>query len=192
MQPAIEILTPPSAEPVTAAELAAHLKLNTGTAEYTDLTAFIASARDLFERHTGRAVIATTFRQWLPSWCSEVKLLRGPVTSVEDVSYFDADDDQVELEGWGLDASSLPALLYLPGASWPALSTKRPRPAFVEFVAGWTNAAAVPPLVKTSIKLMAGHWYRFRENYTEVPLKELPSGFQVVVDLFDTGLTRGG
>jgi uncharacterized phiE125 gp8 family phage protein len=193
LQPAIEILTPTSAEPVTAVELAAHLKLNTGTAEYTDLTAFIAAARDLFERHTGISVMPTTFRQWLPSFSEEVVLFRSPVISVTHVKYYDADDDLVVVEDWSLDASGTPPRLYLPDAEWPSTtSSKRPRPAYVDFVAGFSNANSVPPIVKTAIKLMAGHWYRFREAYTETPLKELPTGFASVVSMFDTGMLRGG
>ena len=189
MQPAVQVVTPPSSEPVTAAELYGHLKLNTGTAEYAQLEGFISAARELFEQHTGRAVLPTAFRQYLPALCRPVELLRGPVTAVELVEYVDADGVDQELEGWELDAATIPAVVYLPDGDYPAVSATRRRPAWVDFTAGWADAAAVPKAVATAIKLMAGHWYRFREAYTEVPLKDLPSGFQAIVALWDTGLT---
>jgi uncharacterized phiE125 gp8 family phage protein len=188
---AIQVITPPTAEPVSAADLAAHLKLNTGTAEYAELSGFITSARELFEKHTGRAVLPTKFRQSLAELCGPVELLRADVSGVTAFTYFDADGDEQELEGYELDAAGVPAVVYMPDEDYPATSATKRRVAWVEFVAGWADVAAVPATVKTAIKLMAGHWYRHRENYTELPLKELPSGFATVCDLFDTGLTRG-
>lgn len=189
MQPAVQVVTPPSSEPVTAAELAAHLKLNTGTSEYADLAGFITAARELFEQHTGRAVLPTAFRQYLPTLAGPVELLRGPVTAVAEVGYVDAAGDDQELDGWELDAAAIPAVVYVPDGAYPAVSATRRRPAWVDFTAGWANAAAVPKAVATAIKLMAGHWYRFREAYTEVPLRDLPSGFQTIVGTWNTGLT---
>src|SRR4051812_27819563 len=79
MHDALTVTTPPASEPVTAAELAAHLKLNTGTAEYDALTGFIKAARELFERHTGRILLPTVFRQSLTELSAAVELLRAPV-----------------------------------------------------------------------------------------------------------------
>ena len=192
MLAAVQVVTPPASEPVSEADLAAHLKLNTGTAEYAELLGFIKSARELFEQHTGRAVLPTAFRQWLPEFCGPVDLLRWPVTSVDAVGYFDGDEVEQDLDGWELDAAGLPAVVYMPDGDYPAVSTKKRRPAWIDFTAGWATADDVPALLKTAIKLMAAHWYRFRESYTEVPLKDLPAGFQAVVETFDTRLTAGG
>ena len=192
MKDAVQVVAQPSAEPVSAADLAAHLKLNTGTAEYAELTKFIKSARQLFEKHTGRAVLPTGYRQSLAGLCGPVDVLRGPVLTVDAVGYFDFAGDEQEWDGWELDAAAIPAVVYAADGSYPAVSATKRRPAWVDFTAGWATSADVPDLVATAIKLMAGHWYRFREAYTEVSLKDLPSGFRTVVELFDTGLTRGG
>lgn len=191
MKPALQVVTPPASEPVSAAELYAHLKLNTGNAEYPELTKFIASARQLFEKHTGRAVLPTAFRQTMARLCGEIELVWGGVLTVEAVGYFDPSGAEQELDGWELDAVAVPAVVYMPEGAWPVVSATKRRPAWVDFTAGWSTAADVPDLVTTAIKLMAGHWYRFREAYTEVPLKELPSGFRSVVELYDTALNRG-
>lgn len=199
LKPAVAVLAPPDVDPatgagdvVTAAELSAHLKLNTGSAELADLAGFVASARLLFERHTGRVLLPTGFRQWLPRLAGRVELLRADVTEVTAVKYYDPSEILTDLVGWQLDASGTPAVVYVPGCSYPAVSATRPRPAYVEFTAGYASPAAVPAVIRTAVKLMAGHWYRFREAFTEVPLRELPVGFQTVVSLWDTALTRGG
>jgi uncharacterized phiE125 gp8 family phage protein len=199
MHPSIEVLTPPDAEPVEAAELAAHLRLNTGTAEYEALDAFIRSARELFERSTGRAVLPTQFRQWLPRFCAPVDLLRGPVTAIDAVGYLDADGDEQALDGeegeYAADLTGIPAVVYVPDGAYPVLHADTLRPAWIDFTAGWEASSGgneVPEVVVTAIKLLAAHYYRFRESYTEAPLRDLPQGFQAVVNLYDTGLTRGG
>ncbi|VTR95237.1 Uncharacterized protein OS=Hoeflea sp. BAL378 GN=LL06_22265 PE=4 SV=1 [Gemmata massiliana] len=192
MKPAVEVVTPPAAEPVTAAELAGHLKLNTGTAEYADLEKFIRTARQLFEKLTGRAVLPTSFRQHLGTFTGPVDLLRGPVTEVTAVGYFDPDGAEQELTGWELDATTIPAVVYMPDGDYPTVSAKKRRPVWIEFTAGWATAGDVPELVRTAIKLQAGHYYANREEQTTDALKTIAAGFTTVCQLWDTGLMTGG
>lgn len=187
----VEVLSPAASEPVTVDALMAHLRLNDAS-EDTLLTEFLASARELFEKYTGRAVLPTTFRQYLPC-LGRTELLRGKVLSLEQVQYYDADGvQQTAPPGWLLDAAGVPAVVYLPGGSYPATDARRPRPATVDFTAGWPDAASVPRAVLVAIKLLAAHWYTFREEYQPgAALQQLPMGFRTVCDLYDTGLTRG-
>lgn len=187
----IEVLTPPAAEPVTLAELKNAIRTNTGTAEDADLTGYLVAAREQFELETGRAVMPTTFRQWLPG-LGRITLRRGKVLSLVQVKYYDQADVLQTLTGLELDAAGIPAEVYLQSGAYPATRSTRLRPAYVDFIAGWPNAAAVPLSVKTAIKLLAAHYYANREAYTEGQLVELPRGFTYVCGLWDTGLTKGG
>ena len=188
----VELVTPRASEPVGLPDLKAHLRHNLGDAEDDLLAELVGAAADLFERHTGRPVLPTVFRQWLPG-LGEVHLLRANVTAVASVTYFDADGETAALADWRADLIEVPAVVYLPGGAYPAVQADRRRVGYVQFTAGWPDAAAVPKPVKTAIKLLAAHWYRFREAYQPgAELAELPQGFRAVCDLYDSGLTRGG
>lgn len=186
----IEVVTEPAGEPVTAQELYDHLKLNCGLSAVEDqLEQFITAARQQFEFSTdGRIVLATTFRQHLTEWPKIIRLQRGKVTSVTEVTYHDQDDQEQELDDYLTDLTGVPALVYVPNQDYPQVSTDKLRPISVEFVAGWPNAEAVPADVKLAILLLAGHWYERREAYAEVNLSEVPMGFQRVANKYRTGL----
>lgn len=185
----IEEVTGPDEEPVTPAELASHLRLNTGEAEYDQLEVFITAARQQFEFSTdGRTVLPTTFRQHLTDWPEVIRLQKGKVTEVVSVTYFDEEDQEQELEGYQTDLTGIPALVYLPDGNYPALSPNKLRPITVEFIAGWESAEDVPQDVKLAIMLLAGLHYDNRESHQEQELKEVPMGFQRVCNKYRTGI----
>lgn len=173
-------------EPITVEQLAAHLRLN-DTSEEEQLALYLVAARETFEFETGRAVVPTTYRQHMAAWDSPIRLIRSNALEVTAVTYFDHDDQEQELEGWETDITGVPGLVYLPGDNWPALSSTRPRPITVEFVAGW-DTDAVPADVRHALLLVAAFFYRHRENYTELSLNELPMGFHRVCSKYMTGV----
>ena len=182
----VETLIAPSAEPITVAKLKARLRLNDAS-EDDSLAEFITASRELFELTTGRAILPTTFRQF--STAFPVKLQRGKVISVSSVTYYDPTDTLQTLTGWSLDNAAPVASVYLPNATYPALSTKRTRPILVEFVAGWATVGAVPQTIKEAITLLASHYYANREAFRDGSLEELPIGWNAICDQYSTGLT---
>lgn len=60
-------LTPPAGEPLTLAEVKAHLRLD-GSAEDGLLSGLIAAARTHLERETGLALMTGSFRLYLDDW----------------------------------------------------------------------------------------------------------------------------
>lgn len=169
----------------TAEELKAHLRLNTD-AEDDLLPAFLSAAQRQFEQDTdGRTVLTTTYVQRLTGWGDGIRLSRCPVQSVTGVTYHDADDVEQTLEGWRLDASGTPALVYLPDGDYPALSVTYPRPITVTFVAGWTD---VPPEVKRAILQLAAHYYRVRHSHADVEFREVACGWSWVCAQYRTGM----
>lgn len=171
------------------AEVKLAVRYNLGAAEDAAFNRYLSTARELFELRTGRPVLPATFRQWFGSF-DALELVRGDVLGVEAVTYLDADQAEQDLDGWQLDAAELPAVVYLPGGGYPAVTDRRRLPVWVDYTAGYPNEAAIPAAVVTAVQLVAAHLYRFREATTEAALKELPIGFGTICDLFDTGLTR--
>jgi uncharacterized phiE125 gp8 family phage protein len=188
-QYAIEIVTPPAAEPVSLNELKTHLRVNTA-AEDALLTGYITAARETFEAMTGRACKPTTFRQHVHQFNGPVALMKAPVTSIVSVKVYDQDDQLQDVEGYETDLLSCPAWVWLPDG-YPSLSSVKRPVAQVEFVAGWTTT---PETVKLAIKLLAGHYFKNREAYTATSfvLRDLPMGFRAVCDQFMLGITGYG
>ena len=180
----IETITPPATEPVSVAELKDHLHMNHDD-EDTQLAQFITSARELFESWTGRAVHPTGFRQHVPYLNSRIYLMRAPVTAITAVKYYDAEDQLQTASGYYTDRISTPASVWF--QSYPVTSPTITPKAFVEFTAGW-DEAAVPEGVKLAIKLLAGHYYDHREAFGTDNLTALPMGFRSVCDQYKTGL----
>jgi uncharacterized phiE125 gp8 family phage protein len=186
----IQVLTPPTAEPVTRPELIAQLRLNDSAGLEGELDRAITAARDLFEKQTARAVLPTTFRQFCNGFGDGIELQAGPVSSIVQVQYLDPIGSLQTLGGLELDNASIPAVAYLPGGNYPGLSERIRRPVRVDFIAGWPNADAVPKLVKLAILLLAAHYYENREAYRDsaFEMRLLPSGWARVVELHKTGL----
>lgn len=186
-------------EPVTADELADHIRLNyAASADQSNLERFIVAAREHFEFSTdGRVVLSSQFAQHLTGWPTDryaqpvpIQLHRGRVTSLDSITYYDADDVQqtADLGDWSIDTTGIPALVYRPDKTYPVLSTTRPRPVTIEFTAGWESVGEVPEDVKLGVLMLAGEWYQTREAYQDADRREVPMGFQRLANRYKTGL----
>jgi uncharacterized phiE125 gp8 family phage protein len=182
----VQVITPPASEPVTTQELKDHLRLN-DSSEDSLLAGFIKTARLQFELNTGVAVLPTVFRQHFYAIAGPIYLYRGNVSAIGSVMYWNTAGNFVS------DSTYLSDLISNPAKVWwqvyPVTHSDKSPKGYVEFTAGWANAAAVPEDVKTCIKLLAAHYYAHREAYTEdTDLRNLPLGFQSVCRAYKTGL----
>ncbi len=193
----ITATTPPAAGPVTAAQLRARLRLNSGTAEDEDLDEFLAAAVELFEHDTRRPVLATTYRQDFDTWpWAEIPLGRGGVSAVSSVSRYLADEstEPLDADQWRAVLRTPPARVQLAATPDPVTTAEgiAIAPAgCVVFVAGWANAAAVPPDVLLALKMLAGHWYENREAWRDsaFEMRPTPDGWKRVVAKYKLGLS---
>lgn len=189
----ITVTTPPAGVPVTAAELREHLRLN-DAAQDALLTEFLAAAVDQFEQVTRRPVLTTAYRQHFAYWANPIVLGRAGVTVVSAVT-------RVLLSGtepvasWVADLGTPPARVTLTGDRPPHLfhpNGLAVSPAgYVDFAAGWPDAAAVPRGVRVAVKLLAGHYARHREAFTDGRLAELPAGWESLVAPYKLGVQGG-
>jgi hypothetical protein len=108
------LITQPSAEALTLAEVKAHLRLDDGS-EDALLASLISVAREHPERTTGLCLITQVWRLHLESLPEDrvIQIAKGPVQAVESLSIYDEVGEEVVLPAAGhvLDGTARPARL---------------------------------------------------------------------------------
>lgn len=86
------LIHPPQAEPLTLAEVKAHLRLDSGD-EDALLAALIRTAREHLERTSGLCLLRQTWRLYLDRWPQTGVILIGrtPVQAIETILVFDGE-----------------------------------------------------------------------------------------------------
>lgn len=155
--------TPPAAEPLTLAEVKAHLRLDDGE-EDALLLSLVAAAREHLERETGLCLMAQSWRLHLDDWPADgiIRIAKSPVQAIQTVTVFDADGEplQVPLEDHLLDGGGRPARLWLrhPPAPGQAMNGIE-----IDFAAGYGEAGTdVPDTLKRAMLIHVGHMFAFR------------------------------
>lgn len=150
------------AEPLTPAELKAHLRKTT-TDEDALITAYGVAAREWCEQYTGHILNQREVTDTFGAWGDYLTLRYQPITvgdptPVLTVEYTDAEGDFVEYDLGVVRDFAYPWTIYPPyGFQFPSLSgnpTVR-----VTYTAGYPNAAAVPELFKQAIRLLVTSMY---------------------------------
>lgn len=181
------LITGPASEPVTAAELRAHLR-DVPDADSV-LEELITDAREYVEEATGLAMISQDRQLTLDAWpfgqggdglgwwdgvkdgaligtaARFVELPRAPLISITSITTYDeARNATVWAAGnYYADTGNRPGRLLLKsGATWP-IPTASGAGIVIAYKAGHEDAAAVPGHLKRAIKLIAAHWYENRE-----------------------------
>lgn len=171
---ALELVTGPSAEPISLTELKAHVRTS-GSSEDTVLAIYIAAARRKAEGILGRALINQTWRLKLDAFggtdsdgnsIEEIKIAKPTVQSITSVAYIDADGDSQTLSSsaYSLDNSTLPGWLYpADGYEWPETDDVL-NAVTITFVAGYgATSASVPDDIRAWLLMTAGFLYSHRE-----------------------------
>lgn len=184
-------VTAPAALPITLAEAKAHCRVSHSDDD-TLISALIAAAVSHVDGRggiLGRCLIDQTWRQDFPGWPDDdrIRLPFSNVSSITSVVYFDASGTQQTLSAslYWLQADALSSYLWLREAfPIPNLDDDRPDPVRVTFVAGYGDAAAVPPAIKAALLLLIGHLYENREASLvgQIQVEQLPLGFRALID----------
>lgn len=176
----IETSTPAS-EPITLAEFKAHARI-TSASEDSDITIKLLAARLRVEDLIGSPLISRSFRLRLdtfPAGLAAIVLPQSPVVSITSVEYLLAGVWTVLSSAlYELDSDTSPArILCAYGVtSWVScdsggvgIPTVR-----VTYVAGYTNAAAVPSSLKMAVLMLASYYFANRETADILNLREVP------------------
>lgn len=166
-----EITAQPTAEPLTLTEVKNHLRVE-GTAEDDLITQYMKSARETIEKHTNRALMTQTIKQYFDCFNGTTLETRfAPIQSLTHVKYYNSDNDLITLTkdtDYYEDLKSEPARIVAIN-SWPT-TKDRPNTVEIQYVAGYADAASVPANIKQAILLLVGEMYEQREN----SVKRLP------------------
>lgn len=145
------------------------------------ISTFISAARHQAERYTSAGFVSQVWTLTLdgfPSDGSAIPLPRGPVISLDAITYLDEDGEEVTIEDDPeadppetelsdlavLDQSTLSANVSLvDGAEWPDTASQKGAVSIVFTVGYVTTAANTPADIKAAILLRVADLYRNRE-----------------------------
>lgn len=174
------LLTPPTLEPVSLAELKAHARIE-DSAEDVLLTALIKAARQWCEAFTRRAFLSQTWALYVSGQPrgDRIVLPRGPLLSVAKVETFDENDAASlwAVSNYYVDTAAVPGEVVLrSGCYWPPIE-RRANGIVVTYAAGYGSAAeSAPEDIRLAIKQLALHWFENRgealtsATYAKAPL----------------------
>lgn len=178
---AYNLVSPPSAEPVTLAEIKRHVRAEDFDDDDTYLTEAGIAARKYVEAYTGKVLAPTTFDLLLDAFPrGPVRIEKGPLASVASVKYVSAETGlEVTLsdDHYQVDAVSDPGWIAPYVAGWPSpmatINSVR-----IRFVAGYSEA---PQPLKRAICELVSHWYENREATSGERLSHTPLGLDSIL-----------
>lgn len=159
----LALQTAPTIEPVSLAEVRAHLRI-TGRAEDSYLTTLQKVARRHVETITGRALLTQTWDLKLSTFADPIYVPYPPLASVTSITYLDGDGDTQTLstDVYEVDAARTPGEVRLKyGQAWPGIRGHEDV-ITIRYVAGWTAADNVPEGIRLAIMELCDHWQEFR------------------------------
>ena len=183
----IQVVTPPTTEPLTLSEVKSHLRID-GNYDDALLNSCITSARMFFESQCEISIASQELLLALDSFDDIVYLPRGPVQSVEDISYSDTQNNTQTLADWIEDLVSNPARITPAfSQSWPA-TAEVVNAVQVSYTAGYSTAELVPKLLKSGMLFYVAHLYENRSAVTDSDLKEVPMAVESIIHQYTTGI----
>lgn len=172
----LTLVTGPTTEPVTLAEVKEQLRLDVDEDDAL-LRRLMLAARVWVEGQTKRALVSQTWDQKIDyDWpyrfnLPYIRFEKNPVQSVSSITYVDGSSPNPTLASANYIAITREHGSYVApayGVTWPNVRTI-PEAITVRFIAGYTS---VPEPLKHAILLLVAHWYENREvmgSETEIP-----------------------
>ncbi len=161
--PVPELVTDPASEPVTLEEAKNHLNLSQSSSDHDDiLSQYIAASRQQLETDINFALIQRTMRVKLPEIAS-VRFPMGPLVAVSSITYYDSDNAEQTLSTSLYSIDTATGSLRLIGDSFPTVYDRWDAVTINYTIGKATTAATVPPLCKSAILLLIGHYFENRD-----------------------------
>lgn len=180
------LIQPPLAEPLTLAEVKAHLRIDHGD-EDALLLALAKTARQHLERETGLCLLQQRLRLYLDAWPAGgvITIDRGPVQAIVSVTVYGATGTPttVSLQDHLLDGASRPARLWLRNPPAPGRMLNGIE---IDFTAGFGQAGAdVPGALTRAMLIHTGFMYGFRGVVSpDQQPAGIPDGYERLIGSF--------
>lgn len=191
MIPNVNITVAGTFDVLTLYEAKAHLRVS-HTADDAEIPELVKAAVLDWETLTGMILRSSSVEESFSVFSDPIILSRWPVTAVGAVKHrgtagittVSSGDYVVELVGkW-------PRIFSAFGASWPSDTPQSGFPVRVEYTCGYANAAAIPSIVKSAIKLRLADLYENRQAVSTTGVvipREMPLGFSHLVNIWKRG-----
>lgn len=161
----VQTIAPTSAnEPVTLPEARNHLQIEFH-GDDSNIGEYLQAARQQTSIEMRRQFGSATFRMDLSKFPADglIELEWPPLQSVSQIQYYDSDNaiQTLATTEYDVDVTTEPGLILRAfNKTWPS-TYSRPNAVQVTFVAGYSTAALVPPIVKQAIKIsLKEKWLR--------------------------------
>ena len=172
----VVLMTPATKLPVSLAETKDWLKFpHSETEDDAQIDQLIRQAVNIFERHTGVALITQTWKQYQDGFGTEIHLRRGPVQSISQIDYIDTDGNSQTLSSAVYQTDLVPQpphnarIKVADGQSWPSIRSTDYNPVTVTFVAGYgSDFNNVAPERRAALMQLAAHLYNNPESFLDM------------------------
>lgn len=170
------LISAPTAEPVTVAEVKRHSRISTADDDLY-IETLIEVARKKVESDLNRQIMTATydlFLDWFPPWnwvvnqgsqSELIKIPKPPLQSVTSISYVDTEGitQVLPASDYVVEKDTEPGQLWPAyGKVWPLVRDQR-KAITIRFLCGYASVALVPGPIKHLILLLAAHLYEHRE-----------------------------
>jgi uncharacterized phiE125 gp8 family phage protein len=162
-----QIVTAPTAEPVTLAELKSHLRVD-NTVEDALIAMYGTAARQAVEDECWLALCPQKWDYLLDAWpaSNQIELPRPPLQSITSITYRDSSGTTTTFASTNYHVDTkgdLGRVVLKYGCLWPTATLGQGSPIAVRFVCGYTSAALAPTRAKAAILLLTAELYQYRE-----------------------------
>ena len=159
---ALNLITPPSREPLSLALAKSHLKIDsTFTDDDNLIQGLITAARVHCEGFQNRAYLEQTWDLWIDRFPTEnyIDIPLPPLQSVTSVKYYDTDDTEATFstDDYDVDTKGYVGRVVLKyGETWPSTVLRPSNGVVIRFVAGYETYSSTVTTLATAVTKTEG------------------------------------
>lgn len=181
MRPHYSTTTAPDSEPLSYAQAADHLRVDSED-DMNYIEGLVAVAREYVESVTGRVARTTAMLVTADSWQALMRgndgilrIGRSPLQSVASVKYYAPDASALttmSASDYRVITTAEPGMIQHV-SEWPEIDD-RPDAVQIAFTAGHSDTAPPPPTYLHAIKMLVAHLYEERKPVAFASCAEIP------------------